>query len=315
MKTPLPVSVVISSRNRPRLLDDTVRSILGGDEIPAEIIVIDQSDVPEPPACCREPHPCPVRHVPSASRGVSGGRNAGAAIARHAVLVFTDDDMLVDGAWLGRLAAALLAAPYDTAATGRVIAGVADVPGGFVPALVEQVTAAVYSGRLPIDVLAGGNMAIHRDAFVAMGGFDVRLGPGSRCPAAEDNDLGFRLLEAGHRILYVPGAMLQHRAWRPLAEYIPLKHAYGRGKGGFYMKHANLHGLHMERRMIRDLGRRLIRALGRPWRPRFAIGELAYAAGVLRGAAWWLRHSGRALQDDQRPLPDQSHVVTGPLPR
>jgi glycosyltransferase involved in cell wall biosynthesis len=314
VKTPLPVSVVIATRNRPRLLADTVRSILAGDDIPAELIVIDQSDVPEPLSPCVEPHPSVVRHVPSAVRGVSLGRNAGAAAARQAVLAFADDDMLADRAWLARLTAPLAAAP-GTVATGGVVAGVADVPGGFVPALVERRTAAVFSGRLPIDVLAGGNMAIHREVFVAMGGFDARLGPGSQCPAAEDNDLGFRLLEAGHPVRYVPDAMLQHRAWRPLAEYIPLKHAYGRGKGGFYMKHASLRDLHMVRRMTRDLGWRVLRALRRPWRPRFVVGELAYAAGVLRGAAWWLRHGRPPLEGPQRHLSNQSHVTRRPLPR
>jgi glycosyltransferase involved in cell wall biosynthesis len=314
VKTPLPVSVVIATRNRPRLLADTVRSILAGDAIPAELIVIDQSDVPEPLSPCAGPHPAVVRHVPSAVRGVSLGRNAGAAAARQTVLAFTDDDMLADRAWLARLTAPLAAGP-GTVATGGVVAGVADVPGGFVPALVERRTAAVFSGRLPIDVLAGGNMAIHRDVFVAMGGFDVRLGPGSQCPAAEDNDLGFRLLESGHRILYVPDAMLQHRAWRPASEYVSLKHAYGRGKGGFYVKHASIRDLHMIRRLLRDLCRRVRRALRRPWRPRFVAGELAYAAGVLRGAAWWLRHSGHPFDNRQHPLPGPPHAVTGPLSR
>ena len=40
----LPASVVICTRNRPVLLSQAVASILAGDDVPAEIIVVDQSD-------------------------------------------------------------------------------------------------------------------------------------------------------------------------------------------------------------------------------------------------------------------------------
>jgi len=41
-----PASLVLCTRNRPPLLADTLRSILDGEEVPAEIVVVDQSDEP-----------------------------------------------------------------------------------------------------------------------------------------------------------------------------------------------------------------------------------------------------------------------------
>jgi GT2 family glycosyltransferase len=64
------------------------------------------------------------------------------------------------------------------------------------------------------DVLWGNNIAIQRSAIVKVGAFDERFGAGSNFPSSEDNDLGFRLLEAGYRIIYMPKATLYHRAWR-----------------------------------------------------------------------------------------------------
>jgi hypothetical protein len=43
----LPVSLVIPTRNRGRLLQETLESILAGDELPEEIVLADQSDEPE----------------------------------------------------------------------------------------------------------------------------------------------------------------------------------------------------------------------------------------------------------------------------
>jgi GT2 family glycosyltransferase len=285
----LPVSVVISSRNRPRLLTDTVDSICRGDQLPAEIVVIDQSDEPQAPGAWAGA-PCEIHYLPTHARGLSRGRNTGAKTARHPLLVFVDDDMQADRQWLGSLVSALVEGGPSAVVTGRVLPGAPESAGGFVPALVEREGPAVFAGRLRIDVLAGGNMGIHRSAFMQVGGFDHRLGPGAAFPAAEDNDLGFRLLEAGHRIIYVPEAVLRHRAWRSSREYLPLRYAYGCGKGGFYVKHSHFGDLHMPRRMARDLLSRAVRAPRRVLHPRLALGELAYALGVLRGATAWALH-------------------------
>lgn len=295
----MPVSVVVCSRNRPRLLADTVASILSGDDVPSEVVVIDQSadptdltvDVPRPPECL-------VRHVRSQERGLSRARNHGAALAAHDVVVFVDDDMKADPGWLRALVDPLLREGGPLVATGRVLPGPQEAPGGFVPAVVERATPEEFHGRLDRDVLAGGNMALYRAALVETGGFDPRLGPGSEFPAAEDNDLGYRLLEAGYRIRYVPAALLYHRAWRPANEYLPLRYAYGRGQGAYYAKHVNAHDRHFLRRLGADLMRRLARASRRALRLelRRAAGEVAHGVGLLVGAArWWVR--GR------RPLP------------
>jgi GT2 family glycosyltransferase len=171
-----------------------------------------------------------------------------------------------------------------------------------VTALAEDPEPALYAGRLNRDVLAGGNMAIRVGTLTAVGGFDERFGPGSRYPAAEDNDLGFRLLEAGFRVDYVPAATLEHRAWRPAGDYLPLRYAYGRGKGAFYVKHARASDLHMVRRLAADLLRRASRVPRYALHPRRAVGEIAYAAGVVRGALAWtfMRHPQPGLDISAR---------------
>ncbi|MEJ7811902.1 MAG: glycosyltransferase [Gemmatimonadaceae bacterium] len=285
-----PTSLIICSRNRPALLADTVESILQGDEVPTELIIIDQSDVPrDVPAAWRTSGPCEIRHVPSRSAGLGRARNEGIAQARHDVLAFTDDDMYAAPGWFGALIRAMVEAGPRSAVTGRVLPGAEEVPGGFVPALVTSDAPATYEGRIDVDVLAGGNMAVRRSLIDMVGGFDDRLGAGSRFPAAEDNDLGFRLLEVGARIVYVPQAVLYHRAWRAARAYLPMRWSYGRGKGGYYAKHLSFRDRHMLRRAVRDVAHRVVRMPRHLLRNRRqALGDAVYILGILSGVTRWL---------------------------
>lgn len=278
-------TVVVCTRDRPAFALDAVRSILAATPAPREIVVVDQSSdssrLAEAVSSLER-----VRHLPSETRGLSTARNLGARAASTEVIAYCDDDELATDGWVAALVRALDG--EQVVATGRVLAGDREAEDGFVPATVLDERATVHRGRLRRDVLAGGNMAIRRSDLGAVGGWDERLGAGSRYPAAEDNDLGFRLLEAGYAIAYVPEAALVHRAWRVGRRYPVVRWRYGLGKGGFYTKHAGLDGRPCERRALRDVARRLARAPVVVWRrPRYALGELAYALGVIVGTARW----------------------------
>jgi len=286
-----PVSLIICSRDRPGLLRDTVASVLAGDAVPAELVVVDQSAAPHPElGAVGEERGCIVRYLwTPGARGLSRARNAGIAAARHDLLAIIDDDMFVAPAWFGALVGALLSdAGRGAVVTGRVLPAATGTPGGFVPALVVDESPAAYTGRIWKDVLAGGHMIAQRATLAAVGGFDERLGAGSPFPAADDNDLGFRLLEAGYRIVYAPEAVVYHRAWRPKGDYLRMRWNYGCGKGGFYTKHGSLRDRYMVRRMGRDIGQRFVlfprRALYERYR---ACGDIVYVLGILYGTARW----------------------------
>src|SRR5437773_2459984 len=259
-----PTSLIIGSRNRPKFLLETVESVLRGDEVPSELIIIDQSDIPHPSlATLKHDCDCEIRYLWTRSVGVSRARNAGAAAARHAILVAIDDDMFVTSTWFGILVRALINAGPHAIVTGKVLATEPEKPGGFAPTVVIRGAAAVYEGRIGADVLPSCHMALYRSAFDQVGGFDERLGPGAPFPSADDNDFGFRLLEAGYRIVYVPEAVLYHRAWRSERDYLRMRWIYGRGKGGYYGKYLSLRDPYMLRRMCGDIALRVIRF---PWR-------------------------------------------------
>jgi GT2 family glycosyltransferase len=215
--------------------------------------------------------------------------NDGKAAARQDILVFTQDDVLVTPTWFHTIVRALIEAGRRSVVTGRVLPGQEEASGGFSPSTKEDEGPVVYQGRIGADVLYAQNMAMYRSAPDEIGLFDERLGPGSSFPSAEDNDFAFRLLEEGYRILYVPQAVVYHRAWRTRRDYLPLSWNYGRGQGAYYAKHLNFRDRYMLRRMVRDIMRRVFLVPRRVWhKPLQACGDAVYVLALLTGGIEWL---------------------------
>jgi GT2 family glycosyltransferase len=234
-------------------------------------------------------HECEIHYQWSRSVGLSLGRNLAIRLARYEYLAVTDDDVLVAPNWLSKLILALAEEGSKCVVTGRVLA-VETSGGGFAPSLNTEEESRVYQGRIWKDALWAGNMAMHRSVIGSIGLFDERLGAGSPFPGAEDNDYGFRLLESGFHIKYVPEAIVYHRAWRTADDYVPLRWNYGYGQGAFFAKHSSLRDGYMLQRIrtaIMRHGSRLVWDGLRRSRHQ-NLGEIVYILGLLCGAAKWL---------------------------
>ncbi len=162
-----------------------------------------------------------VRTVPS---GLSAARNAGAAAARGAILAFTDDDCQPDREWLARLEAAFgdgrWAAvggpnlPPPPASCSEAV--VAAAPGAPSHVMLDDAEA---------EHLPGCNLAVRREAFERVGGFDPRFRT-----AGDDVDFCWRLRDAGMRVGFCPTAFVWH-ARRPDAPgYLAQQAGYGRAE-------------------------------------------------------------------------------------
>jgi GT2 family glycosyltransferase len=269
---------VICSRNRPEFLASVVGSILDGDEVPDELLVVDQSTAPHPTLATFASPRCAFRYLHSATVGLSRSRNIAVAAASHDVIAFTDDDVVVPPTWFGTLVRSFREAGPRAVVTGRVVADEAQSTGAFAPSLHPGTERVVHEGRVYEDPLATFNVAFHRSAHAEVGGFDIRLGPGTRFRAAEDNDFGHRLLEAGYRIVFDPDALIYHRSWRDDRAFPALRHGCGRGQGAFFAKHLSLDDPYMLRRALGTLARHLLRL------PSVALTELRTSAAARRPA-------------------------------
>lgn len=287
----LPASLILCSRGRPEMLRETVDSIFSGTALPAEFIVIDQSDEPDEGLMrMTAPDGCQFRYQHDHGKGLCRASNLGVAAAMHELLVFTHDDVWVAADWLEALCRAAGDAGPDSVVTGRILAGEKGHAGGYAPTLRTGTEAQVYRGRIGIDVLKPLNMAIPRSVLRKVGGFDERLGPGTPFPGAEDADLGFRILEGGCEIRFVPEALIYHRAWRTEDDYLPLRWNYGVAHGAFYAKHFSWKDPHVLYRWARDAVRRIRGLPGRLIRERRrGWGDLYFLVGNIVGALRWKR--------------------------
>jgi O-antigen biosynthesis protein len=292
--SPLPAtSLIICSRNRPQLLTETVISVLEGTEVPAELIIVDQSDQENYAlAELQSERECEIRYIWVHTVGVGRARNTGITEAKYNILAITDDDVKVTPAWFGALIRAQIEAGPGGVVSGRVLSTEAELPGGFAPSTTSEEVPAVYEGRVGKDLLFTGNMAMFKSAVLKVGYFDERLGPGAAFPAAEDNDFGYRLLESGYRMIYAPEALLYHRAWRSEKAYLRLRWNYGVGRGGFYAKYLSLRDRYIFKRMLDDIRIHLVvfvRGMpGGAEARQKAFGDAALALGIIYGAIKWL---------------------------
>lgn len=293
MQTNLPqTSLIVCSRDRPQLLRELVASVLAGDAVPTEIVIVDDSDAPnEALRELKTERGCEILYLWTRARGLSRANNDGIAAARHDVLVFTQDDVLVSPTWFNTLVTALVKAGPQYVVTGRVPPEEKVGAHNFAPSTKADVLAEEYAGPTGEGILYVQNMAMYRSLNGAVGGFDERLGPGTPYPSAEDNDFMYRVLKAGYRILYCPDAIVYHRAWRSQENFLPLRWNYGLGRGAMYAKNVTPHDHFTFRQMLWDIRVHLLGAATRFRTQRqIAYGDFVLAMGIVYGAVrWWLQ--------------------------
>jgi glycosyltransferase involved in cell wall biosynthesis len=184
------VTVVIPTRDRPALLELTLRSALAQQQVELEVLVVDDGQTSATTELVGRMGDPRLRALPNAGPpGVSGARNTGIAAAGEWVAFLDDDDL-----WAPRK----LVEQLDAAQTTRrawVYAGDVTVDehlrvrSGAPPLGPDEVLAAL---RFHNAVPAGAsNVLVRRDLLDAVGGFDPEL------RTSEDWDLWLRLAGAG----------------------------------------------------------------------------------------------------------------------
>lgn len=286
------VAVVICSRDRPAFLAEAVtaamRAVAPGDEV----IVVDSASRTD--ATRRAALDAGARFVRCDEPGASRARNAGARATDATLLAFTDDDCLPQPGWTDAVAAALAARDVGFC-VGRVVA---DVDVHESPIVLDRLAPRTYEyGVDPATIGHGANMAFRREAFERAGGFDDELGAGARFHGSEDQDLFWRVLRAGYRGRYEPGALVVHRAWRTRAELMAAEYRYGVGAGAFAAKTTSIDaaaGRALLRRRVWDDGLvSAARLLRRGWE-RPALAQVVKVAGVVAGYARFTAHHASA---------------------
>lgn len=235
----LSISAVIGTRNRPADIVRAVTSALDNVYHEAfEVIVVDQSDDHQTELALRAfDGNSRLRYIRSADRGISRARNQGVAAAKGRIIAFTDDDCTVPRNWLTNVSEEFSLHPLIGGIFARVEAGPHDPHAGVIP--VNPITRRrKFQSLLSFArcIGMGAGMAVRREAFESVGGFDPLVGVGSTIPAAEDHDLALRMLIGGWSILETPQVKVVHHGFRTHDEFRTLTRRDWVGIGAVHAK-------------------------------------------------------------------------------
>ena len=159
------------------------------------------------------------RVIRAAHGGPAHARNVGARAARGEILAFTDADCEPDHDWLERLTAAL---QDETVSGARGVYRTRQK--SLVARFVQQEYQEKYdrlAHQATIDFVDTYSAAYRRDVFWSVNGFDSTL------IMNEDQELSFRLATKGHRLIFVPQAVVYHQHVTSLWKYARRKYGIG----------------------------------------------------------------------------------------
>jgi GT2 family glycosyltransferase len=294
----VPLTVAISTLDRPDALGRCLQSILDGSTLPSEIVVVDQGeDRRAGDVIDRLGDALSIAYVRDAGRGLGRSQNLAVSHAANAHVAVLDDDCVADTDWVATMWRTL--EEVDVAA-GRVLPLGPDLPALYPVASRTSVVRRTFVGTaLPWDVGSGNNFAFARGWYERVGGCDERLGPGSRGRGAVDLDLFYRLVRAGARVRYEPDAVVFHER-KPRSERLERRIPYGYGMGAcctFWLRDGERRGLGVLAAWVRMRSSLLVRAAARRRWMR-AYEEALVLAGTVRGIGYGLRAPSRASTTD-----------------
>ncbi len=213
-------SVIIPAYNAAATLPRTLQA-LAGQTLPAstfEVIVVDDGSQDETAALAAA---AGVQVVRQANAGPAAARNQGAALARGAILLFTDSDCAPQPDWLAQMTA-----PFADAEVVGVKGAYRSRQTAAMARFVQQEYEDRYDrmARFPqIDFIDTYSAAYRRQVFLDNGGFDAIFATAS----VEDQEFSFRLAQKGYKMIFAPDARVEHLHNETLRAYARRKFYIG----------------------------------------------------------------------------------------
>ena len=205
------ISVVVAAYNAAATIGDCVAA-LSNQSVPRtayEIIVVDDGSTDGTGEIAERGGAIVLRQ---ANRGTPVARNAGIAAAQGDLVLITDADCAPAPNWIHEMVAPL---------SDPGISGTKGVYRTHQRSLAARFVQVEYEDRYDhtarhkyVDFVDGYAGAYRRQILVASGGYDPRF------RYLEDQELSFRVAEAGHKMVFCPTAAVYHchvDAWRAYA--------------------------------------------------------------------------------------------------
>jgi glycosyltransferase involved in cell wall biosynthesis len=200
------LSVIVPAHRAPHDLERCIAALKASDLDPQlwELIVVNDGSADPETARVAQAADSTVT-LPAPASGPAAARNAGAEAARGRWLAFVDADVLVH-----RDALRLLLGGLESSGAAAIFGSYDDAPAA--PGIVSQYRNLLHHrvhqrNAGDVESFWAGCGAVERSAFDAVGRFDAAR---FLRPEMEDVELGYRLRDAGHRIVLDPAVLCTH---------------------------------------------------------------------------------------------------------
>lgn len=217
------LTAIICTYNRARYVGKLLESIAANDLVKTEyeLLLVDNNCTDNTREVCEAfaaAHPDVIfRYTTESEQGLSAAKNRGIKEAKGDIIVYIDDDALVDP-WYLRTYAEWFATHPETMACGGPIEPLYETsePDWMTPYTKVLLTAWMNygekvreypRGRYP----GGGNAAYRKEVFEQVGGFNTALGrKGGNLMGSEEKDIFDKMHTLNMQILYLPEPVLHH---------------------------------------------------------------------------------------------------------
>lgn len=273
------LSIAICTFERPQCLRRCLEALAAQsvDSREFEILVIDNNSTAQTASVVQEfaQSHGRTRLIRETKQGKSHAANRALGEALSEYVAFLDDDTVARGDWLETVVEALgTVEPHPVVLGGKVECVYETDPPAWYRRCFELDQGMVDPGFVTAHGICygivGANLVVHRASVLALGGFDVAMGPvGRRYARGEDSDLVLRVFREGLPVYSHPLVVVRHTTPIPLTSLREsLRRVYLSGKAFARLEEIRL----LSKRTLGGLSRRVSSSLTR------AVADVAHGA-------------------------------------
>jgi len=228
------VSVVIPTYNGEKKIRETLEALSAQDHSEYEIIVVNDGSTDQTEKIIKELQKeiSQLRIVTQENQGPGRARNRGVEEAKGEIIAFTDDDCVPERKWLRKITEMF-----------KEDKKIGIIGGTYLPDQKENTwidrwqrsnTNIFMESGLgkKIHFFETNNMAIRKDIFKEVGGFNLLFGGKE---GSEDIDLNYKVLKKGYHLILSPEARLKHKHKENLKGLLKRAHIAGSGDAMFML--------------------------------------------------------------------------------
>ena len=226
------VSIVIPAYNAAFTIANCIQACLAQDypQERLEIIVVDDGSRDTTKAIATR---FPVKYIYQENSGPAQARNEGWRAAGGEIACFTDSDCIPDTDWISRLVA-----NYTCDEIGGVggTYGIANSDSLLAVCIHEETVQRHLHIPRYVDYLGSFNLSYRKQVLQEVGGFDESY----RIASGEDNDLAYRIMKRGYKLVFDRDAVVAHHHPSNLIRYLRQQFWHGYWRMKLYRNHPDM---------------------------------------------------------------------------